>query len=142
MVSFQARWFTFQQYGRWYSNPFCPLKFNFIKEYYSANEAAREINAFPTGILFSCKNENRTYKGFFWRYKEKHISKKYNIKKENIGNKKSVLQYDKNGNFIKKFDSAKDAAKSLGHEYSAYNIGKCCKGKIKYCLGFIWKYEK
>ena len=51
---------------------------------------------------------------------------------------KAVLQFDKNGNFIKKWTTIKDVEIELGIPNS--NIVKCCKGKRKTAGGFIWKY--
>ena len=48
-----------------------------------------------------------------------------------------VLQYDKTGNFIQRFDSIDDAAKTLriGH------INDVCYGRRKSAGGYIWKME-
>lgn len=51
-----------------------------------------------------------------------------------------VLQYNKDGKFIKKYDSANDAGRAMG-KINGGNIIKCCKGEIKTSCGFIWKYE-
>lgn len=55
---------------------------------------------------------------------------------------KNVLQYDLNGNFIKEYPSQCNAAKTLGHPSSHSDIGKCCNGILKTCLGYVWKYKK
>lgn len=69
---------------------------------------------------------------------------KYN---NNYGNHKSkisksrmkrVIQYDKNMNLIKIWDGVRLAMK----EMKSYHICSCCKGKIKYSGGYIWRYEK
>jgi hypothetical protein len=52
---------------------------------------------------------------------------------------KSVLQYDKNGDFIKEFPSIKEVERSLGFNHG--NISKCCKGNSETCGGFIWRYK-
>ena len=57
------------------------------------------------------------------------------------GRNKPVLQYSKNGELLNEFMSQDDAAKKLGHPNSHSDIGKCCKGKLKTCLGFVWKYK-
>jgi len=53
--------------------------------------------------------------------------------------KKPVFQYTKDGVFVKEWESIKSAARSLcihrGH------LCTCCKGKLKTCGGFIWKYK-
>ena len=70
---------------------------------------------------------------------------KYNI---NYGNRtkkdiqkkcKSILQYDLEGNFIKKWDSLKEASIF----YNNTSIGNCCNYPEKYktVKGFQWKYE-
>lgn len=51
-------------------------------------------------------------------------------------NAKSVLQYDKEGNFIKEWKSAAEAKKCLGID----NITIVCNGKRKYAGGYIWKW--
>lgn len=54
---------------------------------------------------------------------------------------KPVLQYDLNGNFIAEYASQCNASKMLGHPSSHSDIGRCCNGKLKTCLGYIWKYK-
>lgn len=52
----------------------------------------------------------------------------------------TVLQYSLNNKFIKKWETALQAAKELNfsnHE----KINKCCFGKIKDAHGFIWHFE-
>ena len=51
-----------------------------------------------------------------------------------------VIQYDLNGNFIKKWDCMADIERELGIHYQ--NISNCCMGKQKTCHGYIWKYYK
>lgn len=51
----------------------------------------------------------------------------------------SILQFSKEGNFIQKWDSAKDVERELG--FNQGNINKCCKGKLKLAYGFKWCYH-
>ena len=55
--------------------------------------------------------------------------------RKGVGNK-PILQYDKDGNFIKEFPSLKQALKEVGG-----NISGCLKGTIKYASKSIWKYK-
>jgi hypothetical protein len=55
-------------------------------------------------------------------------------------NKKPILQFDLDDNFIQEFDSAASAAKSLGYNNGG-NITNCCKGRCKSTLGYKWKYK-
>lgn len=52
-----------------------------------------------------------------------------------------VIQYDKNGNFIKRFESTCEAKRVTGLSQS--NISACCRGvqNHKTVGGFIFKYE-
>ena len=64
---------------------------------------------------------------------------KYNI---NYGTKidrqkKPILQYDLDGNFIREWSSATDVSKEAQE-----NICKCLKGIRKTAYGFIWKYKE
>jgi hypothetical protein len=52
--------------------------------------------------------------------------------------KKPINQYDLQGNFIKKWDSATDIANNWN--VSSSSISQCCKGKLKTAHKFIWKY--
>lgn len=52
---------------------------------------------------------------------------------------KPVLQYDKNGNFIKEYSSIMYAERKTGIYHQ--NIGKVCRGKYHTAGGFLWKYK-
>lgn len=53
---------------------------------------------------------------------------------------KFIVQYDLNGNEIKRFNTSKEAAKSLNKESGSSNIRKCCRENDKIAYGFRWKY--
>lgn len=55
-------------------------------------------------------------------------------------NRKSVIQYQKDGSFVKQYDSIKQAARENGISDTA--ISPCLRGKRKYAGGFVWKYAK
>lgn len=54
--------------------------------------------------------------------------------------RKPILQYTKDGIFIRYWDSAKSASKEL--KIDATSIGKCCMDKLKTSGGFIWRYKE
>lgn len=60
----------------------------------------------------------------------------YNIIKQPT--RKSILQYDLNGNFIKEFLSLRQIERDLG--YFRSNISPCLKGIFEQAYGFIWIY--
>lgn len=54
-------------------------------------------------------------------------------------NRKAILQFDKNGNFIKEYEficQVKNDGFNIG------NVGAAVKGKLKSAGGFIWKYKE
>jgi len=52
---------------------------------------------------------------------------------------KYVLQFDKDGNFIKEWLGLKNITKEIGINSS--NIANCCRGVAKSAGGFTWKYK-
>lgn len=49
-----------------------------------------------------------------------------------------ILQFTKSGEFVKKWNNAKEVERDLG--ISSSNIYKCCKGKLKSIGGYEWGY--
>lgn len=67
--------------------------------------------------------------------------------KRRIDLEKPINQYDLDGNFIRRWKSAKEAERTLG--FKACSIGCCCRGgfyrkekwiNVKQSYGYIWKY--
>ena len=58
---------------------------------------------------------------------------------------KSVIQYDKNGNYVNEYKSIEDATYAMveltGQKYSRH-ITDVCMGNRKTAYGFIWKYKE
>lgn len=50
-----------------------------------------------------------------------------------------ILQYTRQGEFVREWASAKIAARELG--YNSSQITGCCKGRHKTCKGYIWRYK-
>lgn len=61
------------------------------------------------------------------------------IKLDNNHCGKTVYQFDKKGNLIRKWKSAAEAERHLG--FHAENISACCLGKQKTSNGYIWKFD-
>ena len=53
-------------------------------------------------------------------------------------NSKSIVQLDKEGNFIKEFSYISEASRELN--IACQSINACCKGRRKYAGGYMWKY--
>ncbi len=77
--------------------------------------------------------------------KHPSIGTKYNLsleQREKISKRvsKKVEQFDKQGNYIKTWDSITEA--SQGNNSMRKKISFVCKGTRKTTGGFIWKYEE
>lgn len=88
------------------------------------------------------KDENKTNN---YEQNLEWCDSKYNInygtRNQRVSEKhsKPVLQFTKDGEFVKEWKSAIDVERNLG--YFGTNISKCCTGKLKYAYNFIWKFK-
>ncbi len=71
-------------------------------------------------------------KGLKNMYDEETLEKMVGYKR------KKVNQYDLQGNFIKTWNSTREAEREMGAEHS--KISKCCNGKQKTTKGYIWEW--
>lgn len=51
-----------------------------------------------------------------------------------------ILQYDYKHNFIKEYNSIKEASINTGIQ--VYSINRCCNGIRKTCGGYMWEYKE
>ena len=56
------------------------------------------------------------------------------------GNSKPIEMYSKNGEFIKRFNSATEAELELGISHS--HISQCCHNKRETTGGYVWKFAQ
>ena len=71
---------------------------------------------------------------------EEHKKKLSEAKKGKPSHRiKSILQYDKDNNFIAKYESLTIAGQTIGGDIR--NISACCLGKKKTAYGYVWRYE-
>lgn len=110
------------------------LSGNFIKEYSSLTETA--IDWFnDSNVQLCCSGKQKSHKGYIWRYSEDEPPIKY--KNKTI---RKVVQYDKNMNLIKEWDSISLVTREL--KIGGNTIVTCCKGRYKSAGGYIWKYKE
>ena len=62
--------------------------------------------------------------------------------RKNNGKKKTILMFNLDGEFIRKFDSVADANDYLGKKRTNDNITQCARGKTNTAWNFKWKYEQ
>lgn len=121
------------------------MDLNFIAEYENAN-AATKINTklVSNSILDCCRNIYRYSNDYIWQFKCNvpdimAFKNEYTHKNRKPTTHSPVLQYDKNMNFIREFQSAKEAA--AFYNCDSHTITYACSGRNKTGLGFIWKYK-
>lgn len=72
--------------------------------------------------------------------KESHLA---NLQKSKTGNnKKQVIQFDLNNNYIQTFNSITEANLYLNKSKKSSRIIKACKGKTQQAYGYKWKYAE
>ena len=129
------------------------LNGNFIAEYYSAGEAARQLsgNHNPNSILKVCNGEANVAYNFLWKYKNddkdmkqiaKQISQKEKARIEHVSKailkrcSKPVNQYNLNGEYIKTYPSAAEARRAVKNQH----ICDVCNGKWITAANYYWRY--
>lgn len=116
-----------------------------IETWDSIREAAKHLGITDKHISSVCKGDRRTSGGFMWRYYEDTLgepielpSRKKNPQKWLTAHCKQVDQFDKDGNFIRRWESISQASTELN--ISSGQLTDTCKGKHKSAGGFVWKY--
>jgi hypothetical protein len=110
-------------------------------------EKMRKPHIEGTGDKISKTLKERNHSKYFTEEVRKKMStpqkgrpKPFNfIKNLTENNKKHILQYDLDGNFIKEWSSIKEAGLSLNKRGAA--IGECCQEKRKTAYKYIWKFK-
>lgn len=87
-------------------------------------------------IANCCKGKRLSTQGFMWKYYNGDNS---NIEPYKDTNKRPIEQYSIIGEYIKTFESASEAARTV--DSTGGNIIKCCKGKLNSICGYQWKYQ-
>jgi len=106
---------------------------DFIKEWNSAAEVERTLGIDQSAVIKACKRKLLSVKGFMWSYEN-------NIKSFSDTRKIKILQYDKNGCFIKEWDSIVDVKKA--YEICDRHIQLVLDKPNKTAKGFIWLRKK
>jgi len=128
------------------------LKGDFIAEYASMHIAAEAINVDAGHICDCCLGNRKWAYGYFWRYKDNEL---YNQARQRLSDRivamctsrknafrikrgKVVKQYTRQGEFIKEYRSASDAAEETG--ICRATILMNCNGQAKTAGGYVWTH--
>jgi len=80
----------------------------------------------------SYHTKGKSYKGYRFTEEQRLNSSKCKMKK--------ILQFDKNNNLIREWNSSKEASEIL--KIADSSIASCITGRLKYAGGFIFKKQK
>lgn len=113
---------------------------NYVDTFFSAEDAARSVNTYSSSIIKVCKGKHHSHKGYIWRYEDdtSEIKGLDEVAKSSADRKRSILQYDLNGNFLNYYESAKDAEAITGISLSA--IRRACEDFNFTSGGYRWKF--
>lgn len=114
--------------GEYYHRPAIELIFLTKSEHLSLHHKGKHLSEETKRKLSKANSGNNN--PFFG----KHHTEEYRKNKS-----KPILQYTKEGEFIKEWTSGIEASMVLGINNS--NITQCCKGKRNYAGGFVWRYR-
>lgn len=73
-----------------------------------------------------------------WMTRKENINYGTHNQRSSKSRSKSVLQFTKNGEFVKEWSSVIQIQRELG--FSSGNISQCCNEKIKTSYGYVWKF--
>lgn len=119
----------------------CLCKDNERKNYYIHRLVAEAYIPNPENLpQINHRDENKTnncLQNLEWC--DAKYNSNYGTRNEKVANsnKKPILQFDLDGNFIKEWESASDVGKD-----AKININHCLKGLQKTAYNYTWKYKE
>ena len=110
---------------------------NFIAKYNSVTEAANAVITNKTNISSVLSGRQLSAGGYQWIRDGEVPPGVCRAKSQN--DKKEVIQFDLNHNFIARYASIAEAAKSVGL-LRPISITRACKNKKYTAAGYLWEY--
>lgn len=112
---------------------------NYIKSFPSIASAIHEIDPdlMNDGIHWALSKEGRSWRGFMWKTYDNTPMLTINPYIP-FDCRTPVLQYDLYGNFIKEWNSLKEAS----DYYNTYCISNACRKLAPTAVGYQWKYKE
>ena len=110
------------------------LSGEFIKGWNSVSEIENKLgyNGFTIRNVCNCDERLSAY-GYQWSYQKNDNIGEYN----SLTQKKTVYQYDKQGNLVNVYDTILSVAED---GFSFGNVANCCRGIRKTSSGYVWSY--
>ena len=106
-----------------------------------SEEHKKKLSESHIGKHYSEKTKKRMSESQIGKHRSEDTKKK--ISESKMGNHnaptKPIIQYTKDGEFIRELTSASEASRVLGICQST--ITRCCQGIFKSAGGFVWRYK-
>ena len=121
-----------EKFGLYWKRPACELIFMTISEHMKLHKIGKH---------HSDKTKEKLSKLRIGKHHSEDTKKKISEAIMGIHNTrtKPIIQYTKEGEFIKEWTSGREA--SIVLSIPPGNITKCCKGELKSAGGFVWSYK-
>lgn len=123
------------------------LSGEYVRTFPNPAAAAKQLNIGASHIRLACAGTYHIAAGYQWRYADTENEIPEDISSFKPVNAKSVLMYSATGEFIRVFDSIRNAAihvHAQGLAKSVHgaesNIKHVLKGKTKTACGYQWRY--
>lgn len=114
-----------------------------INTYKNHFEIANLFNCKCVDVTNACTGKQKTFKKFILRFSGDPFNlyeTKHHKGRQGLNTSKKVYQYDLDGNFLKEYNSLKDAA--LNNNSSQSNISCACSEKTRYSNKYQWRLYK
>ena len=110
-----------------------------IKTYKSATDAANDMSVTVSSISACVNGHTKSSGGYIWRHEDMDQLLEGDLHKPH-GKARPVLQLDKSGNVIARYESVNDAAKAVNHTVTSICTA-LKKGGEATAGGYLWRYE-
>lgn len=120
------------------------LSGNFIRRFECINDTNEyfDKDCASSNVRMCLKGATKTAYNYIFVYADDdQVAIKDKINKINR-NKKPILMFTKDGEFVRRFECVKDTNEYFGKKRADSNVNKCLIGKYKTVYGYIFKYEE
>ena len=113
---------------------------NFIAKHKCCAEIEKMMNTYQGAMVHVMyASKNKIWRGYRWSFEPKTKEDWQVIINTYPTRQKAVLQCDKNGNALYRYDTLTQAAHAMGVTITC--ISNCCKGKTIHVKGYRWRFE-
>lgn len=105
------------------------------------NEYFNNDNA-SSNVRWCLKGKGKTAYNYIFVYADDDQGIIKNKINEANRNKKPILMFTKNGEFVRRFECVKDTNEYFGKKRADSNVNKCLIGKYKTVYGYVFKYAE